>query len=146
MISWVLPSYVGTRFHQVSVLDIPNQDMNSAASAATSSARHAYHTADYKVTKRQMAALWNRYYVWKALKEKDMKRESSSVTNIGPVGASGRRAYQTASFDSVVVPVQRSTSHPTARRAVQHTLKHGTVTRPARSAYATTGGVHLTVL
>ncbi len=127
-------------------MDISNQDMHSAASSAATSARHAYHTADYKVTKREMAALWNRYYVWKALKEKDLKRESSSVYSIGPVARGGRRAYQTASFDSVMVPVQRSNSHPAARRAVQHTLKHGTATHPARSAYATTSGVHLTVL
>ena len=120
--------------------------MNAAASSAATSARHAYHTADYKVTKRQMAALWNRYYVWKALKEKDARRESSSVTNIGPAGRGARRAYQTASFDSFIVPVQRSTSHPAARRATQHTLKHGTATHPNRSAYATTGSVHLTVI
>ncbi len=93
-----------------------------------------------------MAALWNRYYVWKALKEKDLKRESSSVYSMSPAGHGGRRAYQTASFDTVLVPVQRSTSHPAARRAVQHTLKHGTATHPTRSAYATTSNVHLTVL
>lgn len=117
--------------------------MNTAAA----SARHAYHTADYKVTKRQMAALWNRYYVWKALKEKDARRESSSVTNIGPAGRGARRAYQTASFDSFAVPVQRSTSHPAARRASQHSLHHGTTqARPAHSAYATTGSVHLTII
>lgn len=131
---------------QVSVLDIPHQDVTSAASRAASSARHAYHTADYKVSKREMAALWNRYYVWKALKEKDLKRESSSVYNMGAGARGTRRAYQTASFETVFVPVQRSTSHPVARRAVQHTLKHGTATHPARSAYATTSGVHLTVL
>ncbi|CAN5146098.1 hypothetical protein BH10CYA1_BH10CYA1_38450 [soil metagenome] len=123
-------------------MDLPNQDMNRSAS----SARHAYHTADYKVTKRQMAALWNRYYVWKALKEKDLKRESSSVTTIGPAGRGSRRAYQTASFDSFTVPVQRSTSHPAARRATQHSLRHGTTQRPTHSAYATTGSVRLTVI
>jgi len=114
--------------------------MNSSAAAA----RHAYHTADYKVTKREMAALWNRYYVWKALKEKDLKRESSSVTTIGPAGRGSRRAYQTASFESFPVSVQRSTGHPAARRATQHTLRHGTTERPVHSAYATTDSVHLT--
>jgi hypothetical protein len=120
-------------------LDIPNPDLNTSASA-----RHAYHTADYKVTKREMAALWNRYYVWKAAKEKDLKRESSSVTTIGPGARGSRRAYQTASFDSFSVPVQQAPSHAAARHAYRP-LPHHTVVRPARAAYAT-HSIHLTVI
>lgn len=107
-------------------MDAPNPDINTAA-AASASARHAYHTADYKVSKREMAALWNRYYVWKAAKEKDLKRESSSVYAMSSAGAGSRRAYQTSSFEVMTVPVKRSSSHPTAKRAVPGTLNHGPV-------------------
>ncbi len=129
------------RLLRVSMLDIANQDMNTAASS-----RHAYHTADYKVTKHEMAALWQRYYVWKAGKEKDLRRESSSVTTIGPAGRGTRRAYQTASFETYSVPVPRAQSHA-VRHAYHGAMRHGTVHRATHSAYETGGhSVHLTVI
>ena len=122
-------------------MDGPTPAMNPATSSSAS-ARHAYHTADYKVTKREMASLWNRYYVWKAAKDHDMRREESSVYNMDG-GNSSRRAYQTASFEVTTIPVRRSSSHLVGRHATQGSLKHGPVHKtvsdhqPAEAAEAT---------
>jgi hypothetical protein len=94
------------------VTDLPNQD-------ATNTTRHAYHTADYKVTQKDMSALYQRYGVWKAAKDKASQREYTSFQTISP-NAPGRRAYQTASFDVIAVPVEQTNT----RRAYRTNKGH----------------------
>jgi hypothetical protein len=98
------------------VTDLPNQD------ATANTARRAYHTADYKVTQKEMAGLYQRYGVWKAAKDKMSQPAYTSMTTISP-NAPGRRAYQTASFDVVAVDVDQGSN----RHAYKTTTRHRSV-------------------
>jgi len=94
------------------VADLPPiQDANAT--------RRAYHTADYKVTPKEMGALYQRYGVWKAAKEKSLQPEYTSFTTISP-NAPGRRAYQTSSFDVVAVPVDQNATRPVSKNPKGH--------------------------
>jgi hypothetical protein len=91
------------------VTDAPNPN-NAYAN------RHAYHSTDYKVSKSEMDGLYKRYAVWKSAKDKASAPEYTSFTTIS-ADAPGRRAYQTASFDVVAVPVEQGNGSRRAYKA-----------------------------
>lgn len=88
-----------------------------------------------------MAALWQRYYVWKAAKEKALQSQSSSTNTITRAAAGSRRAYQTSSS---VVSFLKPTYRPRLRtRHAYHSYNHQSA--QPRRLEAEKKTVHVTV-
>jgi hypothetical protein len=119
-------------------LDIQNQDAGTA--------RHAYRTADYQVSKQEMAALWRRYYVWSAYRNKALQTPGA---NVAPDPAPARiaskttrqhRAYHSGTFatPSGTKAAQPGNSSRRAYRMLQQGVHKPVAPEAKRHAYEST--------
>ena len=123
-------------------MDIQNQDLHAS--------RHAYRTADYQVSKQEMASLWRRYYIWSAYRNKSLQVASA---NVGGPRTSSKSAQARRAYHSGVVATHSGNKPPHSARSSRHAYRmlHEGVHKPGeteskRHAYESgCNYVHLTV-